>query len=302
MRPAELLAEAAPAPAYRKSRPHLALGLSLLLHVLVVLAGLAIWSASGGDRARGGGGGGGTGYVAVDLVSLAGGPAGDSAAANTAPPDAREVEGRDAASPEEAREAADVQDEAARAMPNETPPSRAVASRREKASSPRAKTSGSPLARNADQRTVEAGQEEAAGPAGTQGRDLPSGQPGPGRTPGEDPGTASGQGVPGTGPGTSGVLGLGEVDSLPRLVRHVEPAYPEAARRRSLSGKVMARFVVDESGTVHDPSVASSDPPDVFDACVLEAVRRWKFEPARHKGRSVKVLVTVPVRFDIARR
>ncbi|WP_169725351.1 energy transducer TonB [Fundidesulfovibrio putealis] len=92
------------------------------------------------------------------------------------------------------------------------------------------------------------------------------------------------------------------MDAKPKLIRHVEPDYPESARKRALSGKVMARFVVDESGLVHEPTVSSSDPPGVFDDSVIEAVRRWKFEPARHKGKAVKVVVTVPVKFDISNR
>jgi protein TonB len=110
------------------------------------------------------------------------------------------------------------------------------------------------------------------------------------------------QGGPGAGQGSggSGVLSLGDVDQKPRLVKHVEPEYPEHARKKALSGKVMARFRVDESGIVHDPTVASSSPPGIFDQCVLEAVKRWHFEPARHKGKAVPVLVTVPVRFDIS--
>jgi protein TonB len=92
------------------------------------------------------------------------------------------------------------------------------------------------------------------------------------------------------------------VDAKPKLIRHVEPDYPESARKLALSGKVMARFVVDESGIVHEPAVFSADPPGVFDASVLEAVKGWRFEPAKHRGRAVKVVVTVPVRFNIAHR
>ena len=95
---------------------------------------------------------------------------------------------------------------------------------------------------------------------------------------------------------------LAEVDQKPRLVRHVEPEYPEHARKRAVCGKVLARFLVDESGEVHDPAVTSSDPSGIFEQSVLDAVRRWRFEPARHRGKPVAVVVTVPVRFDIQAR
>lgn len=106
----------------------------------------------------------------------------------------------------------------------------------------------------------------------------------------------------GSGGGEPGLYSLAEVERKPRLIRQIDPDYPESARKRGLTGKVTLRIVVDERGNVHNPAVTSADPAGVFDQCVLEAVVRWRFEPARRQGKCVAVVVTVPVRFDLASR
>jgi eukaryotic-like serine/threonine-protein kinase len=65
-------------------------------------------------------------------------------------------------------------------------------------------------------------------------------------------------------------------------------AYPEAARRRKMLGTVAVEFVVDESGVPTDLRVSESA-GEVLDDAVLEAVRSWRFEPARKDGVRVKV-------------
>lgn len=306
MRPGELMENAAPSPARRRrSGARLGLGLSLLLHGLIVLAGLAVWSASGGERTQGSGGGGGTGCVMVDLVSLTGEAGSPLAAAVPQTDGARGEHGYVPPSPDSGRETLVAPQEAARvslhektAAPVADAPAKRTSASRPKTPVTAAKASAPPAT---DQRLDEPGMRAEV--PGTPGQDLRVGPQGPGGgTANANPSAgADGKGTSGTEPGP-GILSLGEVDSKPRLVSHVEPAYPEPARKRALSGKVMARFVVDESGIVHDPAVFSADPPGVFDASVLEAVKRWRFAPAKHQGRTVKVLVMVPVRFDIAHR
>jgi TonB family protein len=86
------------------------------------------------------------------------------------------------------------------------------------------------------------------------------------------------------------------VDSLPRAVERVRPRWPADA---SGPGPVEVRVLVlvDENGSVADARPRSPRPP--FDAAAVEAVLRWRFQPARRAGQPVRVWVEVPVRFEV---
>ena len=72
--------------------------------------------------------------------------------------------------------------------------------------------------------------------------------------------------------------------------------YPMEALRAGVQGRVYVRFVVDESGKVLSPTVVRG----IGEGCDEEAVRvisATKFAPGRHEGKSVKVLMGMPVSF-----
>lgn len=66
--------------------------------------------------------------------------------------------------------------------------------------------------------------------------------------------------------------------SLPPVVSSVQPEYPRAALRNSVSGEVTVSFTVGADGSVTSASVARSNPKRVFDGAALDAIRKWKFE------------------------
>jgi TonB family protein len=65
--------------------------------------------------------------------------------------------------------------------------------------------------------------------------------------------------------------------SPPRLVNSVLPSEPGAMVAGG--GEVLIEFIVDERGTVTRPVIVRSTPP--YTQMVLEAVTKWRFEPAR---------------------
>lgn len=76
-----------------------------------------------------------------------------------------------------------------------------------------------------------------------------------------------------------------------------EPApYPPLAARLKLQGAVTVEMIVTERGAVVDPRVIESA-GEALDEAVLEAVRAWRFEPARKNDVRVRVRYTYRQQF-----
>jgi protein TonB len=95
--------------------------------------------------------------------------------------------------------------------------------------------------------------------------------------------------------GGGGPLHITPDISAPVLTHRVEPVFPEGARRARQQGKVILQAVVSAAGTVQEVTVLRSSP--LFDQAAIEAVRQWRYEPARHGARPVAVYFTVQVEF-----
>lgn len=132
----------------------------------------------------------------------------------------------------------------------------------------------------------------------------------PSRGAGSGGGSGAGQGSgigegdgSGIGPGQGGGMGGGPyrpgsgVDP-PRLVKEVRADYSEAARRANLRGEVILEIVVRRDGSVGDVRIVRRLGSGL-DERAVEAVRQWRFSPARLKGTPVDVLVEVAVEFQL---
>ena len=89
-----------------------------------------------------------------------------------------------------------------------------------------------------------------------------------------------------------------ELDVRPGITRHVEPAYPEAAARRNLSGKVVIRLYIDSKGRVERVQTLRARPPGYFEQSVEHAFREARFTPGMKDGHAVKTKMTIEVSFD----
>jgi TonB family protein len=133
---------------------------------------------------------------------------------------------------------------------------------------------------------------------------LPSAGPGTGGGAGTGNGTGIGEGSgAGLGPGSGGGTGGGPflpgngIDA-PTLVREVKPTYTDEARRREVEGNVLLEVVVRRDGTVSNLRVTRSLGSGL-DERAIEAVRQWKFNPARRRGTPVDVVVEIAVEFKL---
>ena len=94
------------------------------------------------------------------------------------------------------------------------------------------------------------------------------------------------------------VYKIGGDVSAPKIVKHVEPEYSEAARRAKFNGVVSMTLVVDEKGMPRDIRVVRPTGMGL-DEKALEAVRKWRFAPGRKNGVPVSTYATVDVSFRI---
>ncbi|HEY7396373.1 MAG TPA: TonB family protein [Gemmatimonadaceae bacterium] len=78
------------------------------------------------------------------------------------------------------------------------------------------------------------------------------------------------------------------------------PRYPESLRSRSISGRVLAQFVVDTLGRADMKTfrVLSATDPD-FATAVRDAVPLLRFSPALVGDRRVRQIAIMPFHFDI---
>jgi periplasmic protein TonB len=128
--------------------------------------------------------------------------------------------------------------------------------------------------------------------------------PGTGSGAGTGKGTGVGEGDgAGIGPGSGGGTGGGPYRpgagiTPPTVLREVKPDYTDDARRRGISGDVVLEIVVRSNGTVGDVRILQGLGAGL-DERAVEAVRAWRFAPAKRFGTPVDVLVEVAVEFKL---
>jgi len=110
-------------------------------------------------------------------------------------------------------------------------------------------------------------------------------------------GSGNGNGVgSGAGPGGSGngvALTQARYRDTPR------PEYPESARRQGREGRVLLRVLVDDQGRSKQVEINRSSGSDALDRAAAEAIKHWRFHPARHADKSIESWLRVPIEFRL---
>lgn len=78
-----------------------------------------------------------------------------------------------------------------------------------------------------------------------------------------------------------------------------KPEYPREARRAGWEGTTLLKVHVDRRGESDRITVDRTSGFDLLDDAAVKAVRRWKFHPARNRGKPVASWVKVPVVFKL---
>jgi TonB family protein len=86
----------------------------------------------------------------------------------------------------------------------------------------------------------------------------------------------------------------------PQIVSAGGLQYPSQAAANHVEGWVLVSYDVTEDGTVANARVVESEPPGLFDAAALQAVRGWRFNAGVARGKIVATEgVTSKVEFKL---
>lgn len=87
--------------------------------------------------------------------------------------------------------------------------------------------------------------------------------------------------------------------AIPRGGYQITPSYPATARQLGIEGTALLSVFVDADGRVAQVVVRQSAGHPDLDRAAADAVRRWRFEPARRGAEAVAMWVELPVDFRL---
>ncbi len=91
-------------------------------------------------------------------------------------------------------------------------------------------------------------------------------------------------------------------EEQPEVIKRVRPKYPEIARQAEVEGSVIVKLWISARGDVDRAEVVMADPPGIFEQAALEAVRQWKFKPAKQRDMAIPVMMAQRVDFVLKDR
>jgi protein TonB len=90
---------------------------------------------------------------------------------------------------------------------------------------------------------------------------------------------------------------LNTVIAYPLYRENAPPSYPEIARVRGYEGIVLVFAEILPDGRVGNMKIRKSSGYAILDQSAIEAVKPWKFEPAKKSGNPFTVWVELPIKF-----
>jgi len=98
------------------------------------------------------------------------------------------------------------------------------------------------------------------------------------------------------------VSAAGSANTTPRLMesrvlRRVEPQYPEAAREQNVQGVVVLEVHMGTDGGVQDVQIVSG--PRLLTQAAIDAVKQWKFKPQVVNGIPVEMQTRITLNFRL---
>jgi protein TonB len=80
-----------------------------------------------------------------------------------------------------------------------------------------------------------------------------------------------------------------------KLIRRIDPEYPEMAKKNHIRGTVHLQIVIDRDGKVIETKVLGGDP--LLAQAAIEALRQWVYRPTTINREPVQVQTDVDIDF-----
>jgi protein TonB len=89
-----------------------------------------------------------------------------------------------------------------------------------------------------------------------------------------------------------------DYEEPPVTLTRVKPVYPLLAKLGRIEGTVYVKAYIDSTGKVVKVEIGGSV-HESLDRAALEAVKQWRFSPAKMRDKPVAVMVGIPVNFRL---
>jgi TonB family protein len=89
----------------------------------------------------------------------------------------------------------------------------------------------------------------------------------------------------------------GVLDATPKATKKVPPKYPLEAKERGFQGVVRMEILVTETGSVERIRILSG--PQPLQKASEDAVKQWRYEPARRGGQAVPFAMLFRMTFKL---
>jgi TonB family protein len=87
------------------------------------------------------------------------------------------------------------------------------------------------------------------------------------------------------------------VSASPLYRENTPPEYPAIAKLRGYEGVVLVNAEILPDGRVGNTAISKSSGYTILDQSAIEAVKLWKFEPAKKAGKPFAIRVKLPIKF-----
>ena len=84
----------------------------------------------------------------------------------------------------------------------------------------------------------------------------------------------------------------------PKLLKKVDPVYPEEARKEGIEGVVLLSVRADKEGRIEQVKILKS-PHELLSKAAVEAVKQWLYKPMFIKGKPMPIIFTVTMNFKL---
>jgi TonB family protein len=92
-------------------------------------------------------------------------------------------------------------------------------------------------------------------------------------------------------------LRISSVVMSSKLVKTVQPKYPNEARKKDVQGVVTLDIIIGKTGKVESMKV--TDGPKLLVKAAENAVKQWRYQPMLVKGKPIEVETSVAVGFKL---